>query len=217
MNKIISFVLLGALLLMCFSGCAGINTNDNDDKNDNTGDPTPNDPSNNNKPDNENGNVGLESNVELNNLFAKLQEDSEKTEKISYYIDYQDLHYRLKESGEYDDEKWMNPTILVIITCDYNLATDEDWYKACSDTDNETLNTAFFNEYSNELSEGHFIPVAIFPGLHFVYAHSIDTLSETLNVFYSDYSVLKQLIDLEYVKDIRVQYVYSVPGSYFDQ
>ena len=202
---------------MCFSGCAGINTNDNDDKNDNTGNQALGDNEDNKEPDNENGNVGLESNVELNNLFTKLQEDSEKSKKISFYIDYQDLHYSLKESGEYDDEKWMNPKILVIITCDYNLASNEEWYKACSNTDNETLSTAFFNEYRDELSEGHFVPVALFPALHFLYIHSTSTLSETLNVFYSDYSVLKQLIDLEYVKNIRIQYVYSVPGSYFDQ
>ena len=216
MNKIISFVLLGALLLMCFSGCADINTNDNDDKNNNTGNQTLGDNEDNKEPDNEDVNVGVESNMELNNLFAKLQEDSEKSKKILFSVDYQDLHYRLKESGEYDDVRWIGPTIIVLVDCNYNLATDEDWYKACSDTEFETLNTAFFNEYSNELSEGHFIPLGVIDALHFVYDHSTDTLSETLNVFYSDYSVLKRLIDLEYVRYIYIQYAYSVPRGYFD-
>ena len=217
MNKIISFVLLGALLLMCFSGCAGINTNDNDDKNDNTGDPTPNDPSDNNNPDNENVNVGLESNVELNNLFTKLQEDSEKIEKISFSIEYQDLHYELRASDKYTNEEWSSPAIIVTVDCNYDLATDEDWYKACSNTDIKTLNTALFNEYSHELSEGHFTPWVIAPALYFEYDHSSSTLSETLNVFYSDYAVLQQLIDLEYVTSISIQYFYAVPGSYFDE
>ena len=34
---------------------------------------------------------------------------------------------------------------------------------------------------------------------------------------YSDYAVLQQLIDLEYVNCIYIQYFYSVPGSYFDE
>ena len=153
----------------------------------------------------------------LNDFFANMQKDTNGMDKIQFSIERQDLHYQLKESGEYNDEKWSNATILVTVSCNYDLATDEDWYKACSNTDFLTLNTAFFNEYSHEFSEGHFSPWGVLPALHFIYAHSAGTFSEALTTFYSDYTVLKRLIDLEYVTKISIQYFYSVPGSYFDE
>ncbi len=153
----------------------------------------------------------------LNDFFANMQKDTNGIDKIQFSIERQDLHYQLKESGEYNDEKWSNATILVTVSCNYDLATDEDWYKACSNTDFLTLNTAFFNEYSHEFSEGHFSPWGVLPALHFIYAHSAGTFSEALTTFYSDYTVLKRLIDLEYVTKISIQYFYSVPGSYFDE
>ena len=217
MNKIISFVLLGALLLMCFSGCSNPNINGDDNKTDSGGNSALDGTEDNKEPENEDENNKVELNDELNDLFAKLQEDSEKTEKISFSIQYQDLHYELKASDKYINEEWFPPLIIVTVNCNYALATDEDWYKACSNTDIKTLNIALFNEYSQELSEGHFSPLAIAPALYFDYVHSESTLSETLNVFYSDYAVLQQLIDLEYVTGISILYFYAVPGSYFDE
>lgn len=217
MNKIISFVLLGALLLMCFSGCANSNINGDDNKTDSGGNSALDGMEDNKEPKNEDGNNKVEPNDELNVLFAKLKEDSEKTEKISFSIEYQDLHYELKNSCKYNDEEWIDAAIIVTVDCNYDLATDEDWYKACSNTDIKTLNTALFNEYSHELSEGHFSPWAIAPALYFDYVHSESTLSETLNVFYSDYAVLEELINLEYVTGISIQYFYAVPGSYFEE
>lgn len=217
MNKIISFVLLGALLLMCFSGCANSNINGDDNKTENEGNSALDGMEDSKEPKNEDGNNKVEPNDELNVLFAKLKEDSEKTGKISFSIEYQDLHYELKNSGKYNDEEWIDAAIIVTVDCNYDLATDEDWYKACSNTDIKTLNTALFNEYSHELSEGHFTPWGIAPALYFEYDHSASTLSETLNVFYSDYAVLEQLINLEYVTGISIQYFYAVPGNYFEE
>lgn len=265
MKKIIPFVLLGALLLICFSGCSipnsansekeseretSSNTNDNFNNSDQESEAntekesdletSPNTNDNVNNSDQESAaNTEQESTPEtssdttdstdnsgqeneayyaaLNDFFANMQKDTNGIDKIQFYIERQDLHYQLKESGEYNDEKWSNATIIVTVSCNYDLATDEEWYKACSNTDFETLNTAFFNEYSNEFSEGHFSPLGIQPALHFIYAHSADTLSEALTAFYSDYAVLKRLIDLEYVTEISIQYFYSVPGSYFDE
>ena len=216
MNKILSIILLGALLLMCFSGCVNSNINGDDNKTDSGGNSALDGREDNKEAKNEDGNNKVELNDELNDLFAKLQEDSEKSEKISFLIEYQDLHYELKNSNKYNNEKWIDAAIIVTVDCNYDLATDEDWYKACSNTDIKTLNTALFNEYSHELSEGHFTPWGIAPALYFEYDHSSSTLSETLNVFYSDYAVLQQLIDLEYVTGISIQYFYAVPGSYFD-
>ena len=213
MNKIISMILLCALLLACFSGCSTPKAPaDMNDPNDEV-DPIPDDDKSEENPDDESKDYEME----LNSFFAKLQKDAEELEKIDFFIEYQDLHYELKKSGEYDNDLWWNPTIRITIDCDYDLATDEDWYKACSNTDIKTLNTALFNEYSNELTEGHFSPWAIAPALYFEYDHSEDSLSEILAVFYSDYDVLKHLVDLKYVTGIHVGYYYSVPGSYFDE
>lgn len=238
MKIIIPFILLGALLLMCFSGCSipnNANTEKESDREtspntdgstDNSGQeseaytengsdretsPNTNDDISNSDQENETYYA------ELNDFFAKMQKDTNGIKKIQFSIERQDLHYELKESGMYTDERWTNATIIVTVSCNYDLATDEDWYKACSDTDFKTLNTAFFNEYSHEFSEGHFSAWGVLPALHFVYAHSADTFSEALTAFYSDYTVLKRLIDLEYVTKISIQYFYSVPGSYFDE
>ena len=238
MNKIISFVLLGALLLMCFSGCSIPSDVNTEKETDQETSPNTNDGINISNQESE-ANTEKESGLEtspnttdstgnsdqenetyyaaLNEFFAKMQKDTNGMEKIQFYIERQDLHYQLKESGEYNDEKWRDATIIVTVDCNYDLATNEDWYKACSNTDFITLNTAFFNEYSHEFSEGHFTAWGVLPALHFGYTHSASTFSEALTMFYSDYTVLKRLIDLEYVTKISIQYFYSVPGSYFDE
>ena len=238
MKKIIPFVLLGTLLLICFSNCSipnsvnsekesewetSSNTNDNFKNSDQESEANTEKESNRETFPNTNDNVNNSDQenetyyAELNDFFANMQKDTNGMEKIQFSIERQDLHYELKESGEYNDEKWSNATIIVTVSCNYDLATDEEWYEACSNTDFKTLNTAFFNEYSHEFSKGHFSPWGVLPALHFIYAHSAGTFSEVLTAFYSDYTVLKRLIDLEYVTKISIQYFYSVPGSYFDE
>ena len=157
MKKIVSIVLLCALLLVCFSGCS-ITNNTNSDKEQNQ-DKVPDG----NNDINNSDQVSEAYSVALNEFITKMQKEANDFEKIEFFIEYQDLHFQLKESGKYNDEKWSEPTIIVTIDCNYDLATDEDWYKACSNKDIKTLNTAFFNEYSNELSEGHFTPWGIAP------------------------------------------------------
>ena len=211
-KQTLALLLLLSLLLVCFAGC----TTPTDPQGGTETDPESAPVTDETDPEDPNEGEKVELNEELNHLFAKLKEDSEKTEKISFSIEYRDLHYELKASDKYINEEWSSPAIIVTVDCNYALATDEDWYKACSNTDIKTLNTALFNKYSHELSEGHFTPWGIAPALYFEYVHSESTLSETLNVFYSDYAVLQQLIDLEYVTGISIQYFYAVPGSYFD-
>ena len=157
-----------------------------------------------------------EKSPELNALFETLQKDDEQSEKMRFHISYQDLHYELKESEKYDNEKWRNYSISLNIRCDYNLAVEEEWYKACEDTEIETLNIELFNEYKAELSDGHFSSYGLIPALYFTYSYSEETMTETLALFYSDYEVLKRLLDFEYVTRISVVYYYSVPGSFFD-
>ena len=210
MRKIVSLILLCSLLLVCFSGCSLPNGANGEKKQNQDKVPDGNNDINNSDQ------VSEAYSVELNEFITKMQKEANDFEKIEFFIEHQDLHYELKNSGKYNDEKWKDAAIIVTIDCNYDLATNEAWYKACSNTDVKTLNTALFNEYSHELSEGHFTPWGIAPALYFEYDHSESTLSETLKVFYSDYAVLAQLVDLEYINGISIQYFYSVPGSYFD-
>ena len=194
MRKMVSLILFCSLLLVCFASCSNLKEE--------TGE--------------SNSNQESEAySVKLNQFFTKLQKDTDGFEKIQFFVEYQELHYELKESGKYDNDKWSSPTIRVTVNCNYEFAKDEDWYKACSSTDFKTLNTAFFNEYSSELSNGYFTPWAIAPALYFEYVHSETNLSDTIAVFYSDYEVLKQFVNLPYVKDISIGYYYSMPNNYF--
>ncbi len=155
--------------------------------------------------------------TQLNDLFDKLEQDDANSEKIQFFIEYQDLHYELKESDEYDNDIWRNSSIIVTVDCNYELAVDENWYKTCPDTDLKTLNTAFFNTYSDKLSDGHFTALGIASSLYFEYEHSEESLSDALAVFFADYDVLKELVDLKYVNQISIGYYYSMPGSYFEE
>ena len=127
------------------------------------------------------------------------------------------MHYELKESGKYDNENWIRPILTVTVTCNYELAVDEEWYKACSSTDLQVLSIALYDEYKSELSDDVvFNAYPFFNALYFSYDHSEATLSDTLTVFYSDYEVYKQFAELPYVTEISVGYNYSFPSSYFD-
>ena len=161
--------------------------------------------------------LGDEMNNELDAFLRKMQNESLKNEKINFHVEYQDLHYKLKEVGSYNDDYWLNSAIIVTVECNYDLAVDEDWYKKCNDIDVKTLNMAFFDQYSAELSVGHFSSLGTLPALHFVYNHSETTLSKILSEFYEDFKIFKIMCDLKYVESINITYQYSVPSGYFDE
>lgn len=196
MKRIVLAVLLWASLLGCVAGCASDEVSSNQQTTEH---------------ENE------QSNQELLDFLDQMQKDDQEIEKIQFYVEYEDIHRELKQSGEYANEFWHDAMIMITVDCNYDLAVDEDWYKACADTELKTLNTAFFNEYSDELSEDHFSVWVIAPALYFQYDHTDDTMSEALADFYADYAVLKRLVGLEYVTSINIGYYYSVPGSYFDE
>ena len=196
MKKMILALLLCASLLGSVAGCANDEINGNQQTT---------------HQENE------QSNQELLDFFDQMQKDDQEIEKIQFYVMYEDLHHELKQSGEYANEIWHDASIMITVDCNYDLAVDEDWYKACADTELKTLNMAFFNAYSDQLSGDHFSVWVIAPALYFQYDHTDATMSEALADFYADYAVLKRLADLEYVTSISIGYHYGVPGSYFDE
>ena len=150
----------------------------------------------------------------LCSLFAKVQSDSDTINKLSFGIYQQDNHIIYKEFGKY--ESWTDQSIYIYIECDYELAVGEDWYEECSDKQLEALNNAFLGEYDDQLSEDHYLvnPYKEYSGLQFCYKYPEEDTSLMLEIFYSDYAVLSTLADLEYVVNIEVNYVYSLPEDF---
>lgn len=195
MNKIISFVLLGALLLMCFSGCTSPNTPAKEDGT--------NGDVNNTSTDSQNsGNT-----MELNDVFNMIRSDVEMHEKLVFSVEYEKIHNELKSSGQYANSRWSDSLFIVTVNCNYETAINQDWYKQCSETDIESLNAAFYNYYSTDLSKGNYSNIVFSPGMHLTYNSPED--------FNNDYSAIKDLTNLDYVTEVYIVYNFPVPIDYF--
>lgn len=214
MKKMLSLLLLAAMLLLCLSGCAtppdhGGETETETDSVGNT-QPQETEPQE-TEPIDEKSEYALA----LEELLAKLRADAEHTDKLQVYVEYEDLHRELKASGEYDGESWTECGLEITVNCDYSLAADEPWYPTDAAEDLNALNQAFFDLYADELTEGHFSCWGIVPALYFSYAHTEDAFSDALEDFYADYEMLPTLLELGWVTGIHVGYRYSMPRDYF--
>ena len=150
----------------------------------------------------------------LEALLEKLRKDAEETEKLSFYVAYEEEHHALTASGECDGERWTGCGLDITVSCDYSLAAEEDWYPTGSAED-EALNQAFFDLYANELTEGHFSLMGIVPSLYFSYHHTENRFSDALADFYADYEVIVQMLEHDWVEEIHISYRYDMPSSYF--
>lgn len=195
MNKIISFVLLGALLLMCFSGCTSPNTPAKEDGT--------NGDVNNTSTDSQNsGNT-----MELNDVFNIIRSDVEMHEKLGFSVEYEEIHNELKSSGQYVNSRWSDSVFIVTVNCNYEAAINEEWYKQCSETDIKSLNAAFYNYYSVGFSKGNYSNIVFSPGMHLMYY--------SLEDFNNDYAAIKALTDVHYVAEVHIVYKFPVPSDYF--
>ena len=157
--------------------------------------------------------------AELKNLFEFMKEEEETIEKVNFHIENQSSHYfdSKLDKNELDDS-WVNPKITIRIHCDYTLATEEEWYKACDSTNIVLLQNAFYDEYCSDLlAERPYIDGSShYYGFVIVYSHADENctegrpLSEVLPDVYHDYEIIKKLAELEYVTLIEVGYWYSV-------
>ena len=157
--------------------------------------------------------------AELKNLFEFMKEEEETIEKVNFHIENQSSHYfdSKLDKNELDDS-WVNPKITIRIHCDYTLATEEEWYKACDSTNIVLLQNAFYDEYCSDLlAERPYIDGSShYYGFVIIYSHADENctegrpLSEVLPDVYHDYEIIKKLAELEYVTLIEVGYWYSV-------
>ena len=156
-----------------------------------------------------------ENNEELNDFFDYMVNEAMESDKISFDVMNQLRHYISDQMrDEYLYDYWVPCRIWIAVFIDYSLATEEEWYKSCEDTKPTTLNTAFYNEYSEELSNKH-LSLTGYSFLNFNYYHADENytdeepLSNILTDFYADYDVIKNFAELEYVTRIEVIYSYS--------
>ena len=176
MKKIVSIVLLYALLLMCFSGCS---TSDSKE----------------------------DTREELDAVFEVLKTDSEAIEKMDFWITYEKEHYELKSSGRYDGRQWTKQGFVVTVSCDYDRAVNEGWYKRCKEKDNKSLNQAFYNSYKSHLSKGDYSNIVFNTGMYLFY-YSVED-------FNKNYATIKAFTDLEYVECVGIGYQFALPQDYF--
>ena len=157
----------------------------------------------------------IEKNEELRNFFSYMEKEAE-SKKIDFEIFNQFGHYIYENSNVNSTRS--SPKIYFTVTFDFNHAINEDWYKACADKDAKTLKTAFLNAYSDKLFEEYYEITSGSSRLYFLCEHTDDhyaaqlSLSEALDIFYSDYEIFKELLDEEYVVEICVEYYYSASG-----
>lgn len=142
---------------------------------------------------------------ELTEIFTTIENDVKENNKTSFYINYEDLHFELKNSGHYDASDWVGEHFVVIVNCDYHYAQNESWYLQASQNNDKLLNEAFYNFFS--LNGSFTNPIGMSrEGLHIVY--------RSLDEFESDYSIIKSFVEFQYVKSISIGYQYALPGDY---
>jgi hypothetical protein len=157
-------------------------------------------------------------NEELKNFFEFMEKEEQETDEIRFNIKKQFIHYLYgkEDKSNLNEISWIPAEITIIVYCDYDLATEEEWYKACDDTEFETLNTAFFDEYCADLSQKYRRLYYTSGGLELNYTHADENcpdekpLSDVLTDFYKDYEFIKRLLaEKEYITKIAVVYTYS--------
>ena len=205
MKKIISIILFCSFLLICFSGCS---ISDVDDVNGTTsgedGTTTGEDGTTANNQIN-----STPEDKELSEFFEIIRSDAESEEKLEFSVEDQQIYYELKNSGQYDNSSWIDSVFHVYIYCDYDKATNEDWYKQCSEKDIVSLNDAFYNNCSKDISKCKYSNFYSSAGMFLTYY--------TLEDFNYDYAAIKALTDLEYVTRVYTIYRFGLPNEYYDE
>ena len=188
MKKLIAILLLGSLLILSLVGCNELGfpyASPTDNATQTTPAPFP----------------GRSS--ELNEIFTMIESDKKQNDKISLYIDDEELHFELKNSGQYNNDNWVLDHFAVIVSCNYENAINEEWYNPTFQNDINSLNETFYNFYN---FKGSFSNLSNFEGLHVVY--------QSINEFYTDYLIIKDLATSNYIKGVSVNYQYALPSEY---
>lgn len=205
-KQTLALLLLLSLLLVCFAGCATPTdpqggTETDPESTPDTGETDPENPKGPGEDDSNNMQT-----VELYDTFAMIKSDIEKCDKLEFFVEYEEIYNEFKSSGQYDNSNWTDSVFIVIIYCTYETAINEDWYKQCSETDIKSLNAAFYNYYSTDLSKGNYANIFFSPGMHLMYYSPED--------FNNDYAAIKALMDLDYVTEVSIVYKFPVPDDY---
>ena len=159
--------------------------------------------------------VTEENNKELSNFFDYMVNETITTDKIEFTIIDQRRSYFDRQRDQTDSDYWVSPRFWIVVHIDYSLATDEEWYKACENTELITLKTAFYDKCCSDLlAERPYIGIGG-REIDIIYRHADEhctdqpPLSEVLIDVYHDYEIIKNLAELDYVTSVEVIYWYS--------
>ena len=157
-----------------------------------------------------------ENNEELKDFFDYMVNEAIESDKISFDVMNQLRHYVSDQSrDELTDDFWIPSKIWIIVYIDYSLATEEEWYKACENTEYITLKNAFYDECCSDLLAERPYIGNYEDEIYITYRHADENyadqrpLSEVLVDVYHDYEIIKKLAELDYVTKIEVSYLYS--------
>ena len=157
-----------------------------------------------------------ENNEELKDFFDYMVNEAIESDKISFDVMNQLRHYVSDQSrDELTDDFWIPSKIWIIVYIDYSLATEEEWYKACENTEYITLKNAFYDECCSDLLAERPYIGNYDDEIYITYRHADENcpdrrpLSEVLVDVYHDYEIIKKLAELDYVTKIEVSYLYS--------
>ena len=238
MKNIIFFILLCSIILGCFSGCSIPNSNTGEQSSSTESETTnvevTNKPEKSEAPTTEpidaattepvtpepvptateeterpKANYEFETSEELRAVFDMLSLDADANKKIDFRVEFGEIHYELKNSGEYKDDYWSENFIVIEIVCDYDVEINEDWYRQCSKTNVRSINQAFYDQYFADVSENEKESSAHFyqPGIGLSYL--------SLDAFCGDYNdIIKALLDLDYVTKVIILYYYGLPAEF---
>ena len=152
-------------------------------------------------------NIVDECDAELNSVFAEIQDRVADKSKFVFYVSEQERHYELKNSGQYDDEPWIENQYTIIIEYDVGAIQSTDWYKNAIEKDRKSLNVAFrtafeegFKNCSNISQYGGF-------GYQIMVSYTSD------QGLLEDYDYILSMMELNYVKIVTISYAYGLPHS----
>ena len=192
MKRLISFILLCSLLMACLVGCAISNNGENGQSSESenkTGEETPKETEDKYK------------DWELIDYLNQIEADTAENAKIDFLLSQTNRYYEIKNAVPYDESKWGNYHFWALVKLDYEKAVNEDWSKQVATDDRKALDEAFYDHCKSDLNYGE--------KTNFYKQGGLELSYNTAEDLFGDYSVLKALVDLGYITNVRILFAFN--------
>jgi hypothetical protein len=145
--------------------------------------------------------------AQLAATFEMIKDDASENPSLKFYVFEEIAYYHLKRSEKYKNENWEDSVFNVAVICNFDKATEEEWYINSAEKDKKSLYKAFYDYYSSLFSGGKLF--------YYKYEEHVYMSKYSLDAFCNDYEAIISLFDLEYVEGITIWYVYGKPQSIY--